>query len=142
MSFQITQTQSNLVKELHLSGYSSPRFRGFQICMSRRSEEDFSFKSFKKQQTCWGLNFAYYCFSFSNVHNLLLLIDVHILFRLRSSVSSMFLVRAFRAHQKEPVPIRLVNVDMTPEQRFAELCLDGTMYYCLHYNKKILISLS
>ena len=35
----------------------------------------------------------------------------------------MFLVRAFRAHQREPVPIRLVNVDMTPEQRFPELTL-------------------
>ena len=71
LHFQNTQTQGNLVKELHLSGYSSPKFRAFQICMRRRSEEDFSFKSFKKRQTCWGLNFAYYCFPFSNVCNLL-----------------------------------------------------------------------
>ena len=39
----------------------------------------------------------------------------------------MLLPRAFRAHQGEPVPIRLVNVYMTHEQRFAELCLDGVM---------------
>ena len=32
---------------------------------------DFSFKSFAEWQTCWGLNFAYYRFPFSNVHNLL-----------------------------------------------------------------------
>ena len=51
----------------------------------------------------------------------------------------MFLVQAFKAHQREPVTIRLVNVDMTPEERFSELCLDGVTYYCLHYNKKILI---
>ena len=71
LHFQNTQTYGNLVKELHLSGYSSPRFSTFQICMRRRSEEDFSFRSFKKQQTCWGLNLAYYCFPFSNVRNLL-----------------------------------------------------------------------
>ena len=71
LHFQNTQTRGNLVRELHLSGYSSPRFRVFQICMRKRSEEDLSFKSFKKQQACWGLNFAYYCFSFSNVCNLL-----------------------------------------------------------------------
>ena len=41
-----------------------------------------------------------------------LLIDVHILLRLKSSFSNMFLVRAFRAHQREQVPTRLVNVDM------------------------------
>ena len=54
----------------------------------------------------------------------------------------MFLVRALKAHQREPVPIHLVNVGMTPEQRFAELFLDGVLQYCLHYNKKILISSS
>ena len=32
------------------------------------------------------------------------------------------------------------NVDMTPEQYFAELCLDRVTWYCLHYNKRILIS--
>ena len=37
----------------------------------------------------------------------------------------MFLVQAFRAHQREPVSIRLVNVNKTREKRFAELCLDG-----------------
>ena len=43
----------------------------------------------------------------------------------------MFSAQAFRAHQREPVSISLVNVDMTPEQRFAELCLNGVMQYCL-----------
>ena len=38
----------------------------------------------------------------------------------------MFLVQAFRAHQREQIPVRLVNADITPEQRFAELCLDGS----------------
>ena len=71
LHFQNTQTQGNLVKELHLGGYSSPRFRAFQICMRWRSKEDFYFKSLKKRQTCWGLNFAYYRFPFSNVRNLL-----------------------------------------------------------------------
>ena len=42
----------------------------------------------------------------------------------------MLLVQAFRVHQREPVSICLVNVDMTPKQRFAELCLDGVMWYC------------
>lgn len=48
----------------------------------------------------------------------------------------MFLVRGFRAHQREPVSIHLVNVDMTPEQRFVELCLDGVMYYWLPCEKR------
>ena len=39
----------------------------------------------------------------------------------------MFSVQAFRAHQVKPVSIRLVNVNMTPDQPFAELCLDGVM---------------
>ena len=68
---KIAKHKVTLVKELYLSGYSSPRFRVFQIYMRRRSEEDFSFKSFKKQETCWWLYFAYYCFPFSNVRNLL-----------------------------------------------------------------------
>ena len=70
LHLQNTQTPGNFVKELHLSGYSSPRFRAFQICIRKRSEEDFSFKSFKKRQTCWILNFEYYCFLFSNARNL------------------------------------------------------------------------
>ena len=83
--------------------FISPRFRAFQICMRRRSEEDISFKSFKKWQTCWGLNFACYCFQFSK------------LFRLISIFLNMFLIQVFRAHQKETVSISLVYVDMTPE---------------------------
>ena len=39
----------------------------------------------------------------------------------------MFLVQAFREHQRESVLIRLVKVDMMPEQRFAELSLDRVM---------------
>ena len=70
LPFQNTQTQGNLVKVLHLSCYSRPRFRVLQTCMRRRSEEGISFKSFKNGQTFWGLNFVYYCFPFSNVHNL------------------------------------------------------------------------
>ena len=68
--FQNTQTQGNLVKELHFICCSSPRFRAFQICMRRRSEGDI-FKSFKKRQICWGLNFASCCFPFLNVRSLL-----------------------------------------------------------------------
>ena len=45
--FQNTQTQGNLVKGLHLSCCSSPRSATFQICARKRSEENFSFKSFK-----------------------------------------------------------------------------------------------
>ena len=52
----------------------------------------------------------------------------------------MVLVKTFRPHQMEPVSIRLINVDMTPERRFTEICLDGVMRYCLPYNMKILIS--
>ena len=69
--FRNTQTQGNFVKELHLSCCSGPTSRAFQICMRRRSEEDISFKYFKKRQTYWELNFAYYCFSVSDVRNLL-----------------------------------------------------------------------
>ena len=43
----------------------------------------------------------------------------------------MFLVRAFKAHQGEPVPIRLVSIDMTPEQDIAELYLDGGSHIVL-----------
>ena len=46
LPFKNTQTQGNLVKELHLSCYSGPRFRAFQISMRRMSEEGISFKSF------------------------------------------------------------------------------------------------
>ena len=52
----------------------------------------------------------------------------------------MFLVKAFRAHQRQPVSILLINADMTREWRFAELCLNRVMQYCLPYNMKILIS--
>ena len=52
----------------------------------------------------------------------------------------MFVVKAFRMHQRQLVSIRLINVDMTPEKRFAKLCLDGSIQYCLPYNKKIPIS--
>ena len=45
----------------------------------------------------------------------------------------MFSAQAFRAHQREPVSIGLVNVDVTPEQRFAELCLNGVMQYCCKF---------
>ena len=71
LPLKTTQTQGNLVKELHLNCCSSPTSRAFQICMRRRSEEDISFKYFKKRQTYWELNFAYYCFSVSDVRNLL-----------------------------------------------------------------------
>ena len=33
LHFENMETQGNLVKELHLSGYSSSRFKTFQICM-------------------------------------------------------------------------------------------------------------
>ena len=33
LHFENMETQGNLVKELHLSGYSSSRFKAFQICM-------------------------------------------------------------------------------------------------------------
>ena len=56
-----------------------------------------------------------------------MLIDVHVLFRFKSSFLNLFLLQGFKGPQREPVPIRLVNVDMTPEQRFAGLCLDGVM---------------
>ena len=52
----------------------------------------------------------------------------------------MVLVKTFRPRQMELVSIRLINVVMTPERRFAEICLDGVMKYCLPYNMKILIS--
>ena len=42
----------------------------------------------------------------------------------------MFLVEAFKAQQKQPLTLRLINVDMTPERCFAELCLDRAMTYC------------
>ena len=51
----------------------------------------------------------------------------------------MFWVKASRVHQKQPASIRLINVDMTPEQRFADLYLDGARQYCLPYNVKTLI---
>ena len=38
LPFQNTQTQGNLVKELHLSCYSGPRSAAFQICMRKRSQ--------------------------------------------------------------------------------------------------------
>ena len=44
-----------------------------------------------------------------------LLINVQMIFPLKSSFSNMFLVKAFRAHQREAVSISLVNVDMRPE---------------------------
>ena len=59
---------------------------------------------------------------------------MHILFPLK------FLVKAFRAHQRQPVSIRLINPNMTRERRFAELYLDEFMQYCVHYNMEILIS--
>ena len=34
---------------------------------------------------------------------------------------------SIQSASKEPVSIRVVNVDMKPEQHFAELCLDGVM---------------
>ena len=43
-------TQGDLVKEIYLSCYSNRRFRIFQIWTRRGSEEDISFKSFKKRQ--------------------------------------------------------------------------------------------
>ena len=47
--FQNTQTQGNLVKELHLSCCSSRRSAAYQICMRKRSEEDIVLKSFKRR---------------------------------------------------------------------------------------------
>ena len=40
LCFQNTNTQGNLVKELHPSCCSSPRSRIIQICMRKRSAED------------------------------------------------------------------------------------------------------
>ena len=39
----------------------------------------------------------------------------------------------------QPASVSLINVDMTPEQRFADLHLDGARQYCLTYNVKTLI---
>ena len=52
----------------------------------------------------------------------------------------MFLVKIFRARQRQPVSIHLINADMIRESYFPELCLDGVMQYCLPYNMKTLIS--
>ena len=52
----------------------------------------------------------------------------------------MFLVKTFRARQKQPVSIPLIHIDMMRDPRFPELCLDGVMQYCLLYNMKTLIS--
>ena len=50
----------------------------------------------------------------------------------------MGLFKDFRAHQRQLMSIRLINVDILPEQRFAGLCLDEIMQYCLPYKMKIL----
>ena len=52
----------------------------------------------------------------------------------------MFLVKTFRARQKQPVSIHLINVDMMRDPRFPTLSLDGVIQYCLPYNMKALIS--
>ena len=52
----------------------------------------------------------------------------------------MFLVKTFRARQRQPVSIHLINADMIRDSYFPELCLDGVMQYCLPYNMKTLIS--
>ena len=49
----------------------------------------------------------------------------------------MFLVKTFRARQRQPVSIRLINVDM---MRFPGFCLNRGMQHCLPYNMKTLIS--
>ena len=59
---------------------------------------------------------------------------------LKLDFSSMFLVKTFRARQKQPVSMHLINVDMMRDSGFPELCLDGIMQYCLPYNMKTLIS--
>ena len=70
---------------------------------------------------------------------LALLINVYILFPLKSGFTNMFLVKVFRAHQRQPVSIRLINVDVTPERRSAKICLDEAVQYGLPYKMKILI---
>ena len=49
------------------------------------------------------------------------MVHVQIFFPLKSDFSNIFLVKAFRAHQRQAVPMRLINVDVTPEQHFAKL---------------------
>ena len=50
-----------------------------------------------------------------------------ILFPLKSGVLNIFLVKVFRAYQRQQVSLRLINVDITPERPFVELCLSGVM---------------
>ena len=70
----------------------------------------------------------------------ILQMNAHILFPLKLGFSNICLVKVFRLHQRQPVSIRLINVDMTPEQPFVDLCLDGVWQYCLPRNVKSLIS--
>ena len=62
------------------------------------------------------------------------------LFPLKLGSLNIFLLKTFRARQRQSVSIRLINVDMMREPRFPGLCLDGVMQYCLPYNMKTLIS--
>ena len=52
---------------------------------------------------------------------------------------NMLLVKTFRARQRRPLSIRLINVDMMRDPRFPELCSDGVMQYCLPHNMNTLI---
>ena len=63
-----------------------------------------------------------------------------ILFPLKLGSLNMFLVKTFRARQRQPVSMRLINVDMMRDPRFPGLCLNRGMQHCLPYNMKTLIS--
>ena len=69
-----------------------------------------------------------------------LLITVLILFPLKLGLSNKLFVKTFRARQKQPVSIRLINVDMMRYPRLPVLCLDGVVQHCLRYSMKTLIS--
>lgn len=53
-----------------------------------------------------------------------------------SSQVSWFLVKAFRAHQRQLVSICLIKADITPEKRFADSCLNRVMQYWLPYKNR------
>ena len=63
-----------------------------------------------------------------------------ILFPLKLGLSNMLFNKTYRARQRQPVSIRLIDVDMMHDPRFPEICLDEVKQHCLPYNMKTMIS--